>query len=181
MTAEQIRERLQRVEAELNGGPLLIRAGLEAGQAIVAQIASRIRQKGEDEQGAPFTPYSTNQIPAWFYIGKSRNSGADSAVKQKAKRRETISYKEFRQLNGLKTERKNYEFTGELFRDFKVLNVTSSGTVLTIEYGGATKQAADKLEWAKDDEGKSIILASKQEIEIAKTIIQNRINTIING
>lgn len=181
MTLSELESKINAAIADLSGSPALISAGFEAGQSIIAQIADRIRTRGLDSENQPFTPYSTNQLPAFFYIGKSRTTSANNAVKQKAKKKETLSYADFRQINGLKTDKKNFEFTGEMFRELKVLSVQLQGTLLVIEYGGGTKASEDKFRWNSEQEGESILKPAKSEISIAEQIILNRVKRLING
>lgn len=152
-----------------------------AGADLVALITQRVVQTGNSSEGSQFSPYSTQELPAFFYFNRSRTGGADAKVRAKAKKKEPISYKEFRQINNLNTSPKNFEFTGEMWRGFGVLQVQRSQRGATVTIGGRTPAAAEKIDWNTQQEGRSVIAPSKQEIEIVTANLRRWAQNIVNG
>ena len=136
------------------------RAGLD----LVGLISTRVIQQGKTADGGRFTPYSRDQIPAFFYFNRSRNNSGEQGVRRAAKEKRGVSYAEFRQLNGLKVDFKNFEFTGDMWRNFRVKKVERTGTGYRLTIGGASEDARQKIEWLSDQEGRLIIEPSRQEL-----------------
>lgn len=166
--------RLEAIERRLNGGA--IPAVTVTGADMAASIANRVINTGESADGSKFSAYSTKEVPAYFYFGKSRNASGEARVKAKAKKREGVSYSDFRGFNNL-GQVKNFSFTQAMWRGFGIKAVAYSGGVYTITLGGRTEDSADKIGWMKGQEGKSIIAPNQEEKERAKTEIQRFIIT----
>lgn len=179
MTISQLTARidlaLNRLDAEIEA------QASRAGADLVALITQRVVQTGKSSEGSQFSPYSTEELPAFFYFGKSRSGSAEEKVRVKAKKKEPISYKEFRQINNLNTSPKNFEFTGEMWRGFGVLQVQRSNAGATVTIGGRTKASAEKITWHTEREGRSIIAPTKQEIEIVTANLRRWAQSIVNG
>lgn len=158
----------------LNSGEVA-RDAMIAAADTSALVANRVIQKGIDEKGQPFTPYSTKVVPAWFYSGKSRNAAAEGKISKNIKEKRPISYKEFRAINNLKTDKKNFEFTGLMWRGFGVKSVSQSGNIIEIVLGGKTTESQKRFAWNSEQEGKNIALPSVAEITLIKNTIVTRI------
>jgi hypothetical protein len=100
----------------------LEREGLRFGADVSAVVENRVVSTGKNDIGTPFSPYSTKRAPAYLYLGKSRNNRGEGAIKQRIKKKEGVSYREFRELNGLNADKKNFEFTGEMWQGFGVVS-----------------------------------------------------------
>lgn len=150
-----------------------------AANDVASLVKNRVVQTGKDNSGQPFTPYSTNDVPAYKYIGKSRTGSADTKVRQAAKQGGALSYKQFRELNKLRTDKKNFEFTGSMWRNFGVTKAGQSGGVFSTEIGGQTPDATDKLEFLSNQEGKVISAPSKSEIDLAQKALQTWFENIL--
>jgi len=172
---QKIDRALNRIDSELETQVAV------AGNDLVALITNRVVQRGETADGGSFTPYSTTEVPAFFYFNRGRTSSANSTAKQKAKKHEEISYKEWRGLNNLNTSPKNYEFTGEMWRGFGVKSIQRTANGATITIGGTTNTSEDRITWNSKQEGKSIIKPSKKEIEIVTANLNKWLNNVING
>lgn len=168
MTARQIIQRLKEVREEIrNELPGRLEA---AGLDVSAQIQQRIVQTGKNAEGETFTPYSDTPVPAFFYKGKSRNSGGEAAVTALAKKGEYLSYKNFRALNGLNTSPKNFEFTGEMWRGV-VVEPEDSGELVSVIIKGGNKTSAERLLWGSELETTNLLRPSKTELEFAQNVL----------
>lgn len=122
--------------------------------SAIPLIIIRLENLGEDGTGKKLGNYSTNPLPTFFYLHKSKGTkGADSAVealiKQKKKAEgenfKGISYKEFRQANGLETNFVNLSFTGETLGDIAVLSSIAEGFVVTTTVGSNAAHSKQKF------------------------------------
>ena len=154
-------DRLTAIERRLNGGALTVLPVI--GADLAAQIANRVISTGEDSQGGKFSPYSTKDGPAWWYFGRSVNAGGEAKVRAAAKKKEGVSYSDFRLFNNRGVAEKNFFFRGEMWRGFGFKSVTYSGGVYTVILGGKTKDSADKIGWMSAQEGRSIIAPNMRE------------------
>lgn len=153
------------------------REAYKAGKDFVALISQRVIQSGKTAQGGSFTPYSTKQVPAFYYFNKSRTDTAEKKVRAKAKKKELLSYKEFREVNNLMATKKNFEFTGEMWRKFDVKGVSVNDNLVQVTIGGTSKASEDKIELMSTLENKSIIEPSQAE----KAIVGNYLKTWISN
>lgn len=168
--------RLSEIERRLNGGSISFVTKLAAD--LAADIANRVINDGESADGSKFSPYSTKEVPAYFYYGRSRNAAGEAKVKAANKKKEGVSYKDFRGFNGLGTSVKNFSFTNAMWRGFGVKKVEYSGGVYTVTLGGKTEDSADKIAWMAGQEGRSIIAPNQEEKDRAG---KSMAKFIING
>lgn len=152
-----------------------------AGNDIVALVTNRVVQTGKDYAGGQFSPYSTNPVPAFFYFGRSRNAGGEAKVRTAAKKKQPISYKDFRAMNNLNTAPKNFEFTGAMWRGFGVQRVQRTPTGATVTIGGRNPDSENKISWMSDRENKSIIKPNAQELAIAQNNLNKWAQNVVNG
>ena len=101
-----------------------------AANDLAALVTNRVVQKGENYLGSAFSPYSKNTVAAWRFWGKSRTQAAERKLRALSRAKGALSYEEFRSLNNLKTDKKNFEFTGEMWRKFGIVKVSVSGRQL---------------------------------------------------
>jgi len=134
------------------------------GANLCADIAQRVINEGKDSTGGSFSPYSRRGVPAFWYFGRSLNASGEGKVRAAAKKKEYVSYADFRAFNNRPIDKKNFSFSNEMWRNFGVIGVRYSGGVYSLEIGGKTKQSADKIEWMAGQEGKSIIKPNREEI-----------------
>lgn len=156
-----------------------------AGHDLVALITNRVVQDGMNYAGGKFSPYSERFLRADAFVGKSRTQTAERKIQAQLKAGGTLNYKQFRELNNLETDKKNFEFTGEMWRKFGVISSTVGGMRFRITLGGKTEAAAKKIEENSEREGVSIIEASAEEGFIVVGTMQAWLNKeadrILNG
>jgi len=156
-----------------------------AANDLAALVSNRVIQKGENYLGGQFKPYSTNTVAAWRFWGQSRTQAAEKRVRARSRARGVMSYVEFRGLNNLNTDRKNFQFTGEMWRKFGIVRVQLLGNNFKIRVGGTTPAAQTKIDENSAREGLSIIEANEREIALIQQSTLNWIaeqaDRIING
>lgn len=168
--SEQIR-RIEAIEAALRGG--LNSTIVIAGADLCADIADRVINTGKGADGAAFSAYSEKKVPAFWYAGRSLNASGEAKIKAAQKKKEGVSYREFREFNNRPGSPKNFSFSNEMWRGFGVKEVAFNGSSYTLTIGGKNKDSSDKMGWMEGQEGRSIIAPNKAEIgRLLKTLIK---------
>lgn len=96
----------------------------------IAQVKDRIINDGKNSKGASLGTYSKNELPLFFYKGKSLNSGGEEAIAKAKKAGKGLSYNDFREANNRPTDHITTNFSGQMWKDV--------GVVKQIEDGGKT-------------------------------------------
>lgn len=178
MTPTQLRQNIENARRELLGA--LSVEGATVGADAAALVEQRIVEKGTNKDGVKLSPYSTKEVPAYLYFGRSRNAGGEAAVRRKAKERQPVSYSEFRQLNGLNTNVKSLQFTGEMWQGFGVTAVRQIGTgVVEVTIGGKNARTASLLGYHSTREGTQITEPSADELKLVTAAMNKRLVQII--
>ena len=158
------------------------REALKAGADAAALVENRIVTKGETAQGQRLSPYSTKEVPAFFYFNRSRNNAGENAVRKRAKAKQGVSYKDFRKLNGLNTTNKNLEYTGEMWQGFGVKQVTILRPgVAEVVIGGKNSRTESLLGYHSARENTDITKPSQQEIQAIQQAIAARLTKLIEN
>ncbi len=173
-----LRASLQKAKSEIVYS--LISEGNVIGADTAALIEDRIVSKGEKAEGGKYSPYSTKPVAAFRYFGRSRNAGGEAAVKRAAKEKKGVSYKDFRQFNGLNTSFKNFQFSGEMWQGFGVRGVKLlSSTVVEIEIGGKNSRSNLLFKAHSERENSELTAPSQKELQIISETISERIVKIL--
>lgn len=149
------------------------KAAAQTTNDITADVRARVQHKGLNEKDTRFSAYSDNILPVYFFEGKSR-TGSDAAyakVKDLAKRKKHpgfASYKDWRTVNNLQVERKDFTFTGRLFNSIKITGIKSLKNLIEVIVEPGTKTEIDKLKWTSDKEGVNVIGWSRKELAKAR-------------
>jgi hypothetical protein len=161
MTVTEFNANLTKIEQRLlNLGDEITRQGA----TLCADIADRVINEGKGADGGKFSPYSTNEVPAFWYVGRSLNAGGEAKIKAAAKKKQGVSYKDFREFNNRPTDKKNFSFSNDMWRGFGVKDVKFTGGVYSLEIGGQNAESQEKIDWMSGQEGRSIIAASRDEL-----------------
>ncbi len=137
------------------------------GTDLTALVTNRVVQRGQDFRGRPFKPYSTKTVAAFRFWGRSRNQSAEERVRKISRAGGALSYSEFRGLNNLNTDKKNFEFTGQMWRQFGIVKINVNDGRFKIVIAGTTTDAQKKIDENTEREGISIIEASDGERGVA--------------
>jgi len=131
---------------------------------MVQKISDRVIETGKNAEGQNFKPYSERPFLAFYFFGKSANQTGEARVRQAAKQGKTISYKDFRRLNGRPVDHKNFSFTGQMWKSFGVIRVSGTAGIARLEIGMRDAQADKKLQDNSKRERINIIAPSAQEL-----------------
>ena len=98
-------------------------------------------------------------------------------VKAAAKKKEGVSYRQFREFNNRPGSPKNFSFTNEMWRGFGVKNAQFNGGQYILIIGGKTKTSDERITWMSGQEGRSIIEPNQAELtRFAKAITERIVN-----
>lgn len=143
-----------------------------AANDLASVIAARVVQRGENANGQLFSPYSSTPYYASSFKGKARRNITPLARGTK------ITYGKFRELQGLNATPKNFEFTGDMWRNFGVIEVSESNGVIKANIGGKTESSAKKIAILSKQEGIDIARASASEEALVRSFYQNWLKNI---
>tara|TARA_R110000787_G_scaffold97665_4_gene201320 strand:+ start:18686 stop:19237 length:552 start_codon:yes stop_codon:yes gene_type:complete len=143
---------------------------------LIALVTNRVTQEGLDFKGSPFKPYSTTAIGAGLFSGKSRTQTAEKKIKLMSKSGLSLSYSQFRKLNNLNTDKKIFEFTGEMWTKFGIVDLSKSDNSISVKVGGRNQASQDKIDFNSSREGISIIENSVTEELIVQQTAQDWLN-----
>lgn len=178
MTLDQFRQGIVRARAEILSS--LQAEGGRAGADAAAMVEQRIVSKGEKAEGGQLSPYSTKPVPAFLYFGKSRNAAGEKAVRDRAKKRQGVSYRDFRALNGLNVTPKNLQFTGQMWQGFGITDVRVIGEgIVEVTIGGKNPRSRLLLAAHSEREKTEVTSPSKAEIQLVKNGVEERLRAII--
>jgi len=182
-----IEEQIERLEALENfvETQLPVYARQVLANDLVSLVTNRVVQRGENFKGTFFSSYSSKTIAAFRFWGKSRNQTAERKVRALSRAKGVLSYKDFREINNLKSSKKNFEFTGEMWRKFGVIRVETDTNSFSVKIGGTTTASQNKIDDNSEREGISIIEANDFERKLAEkgtsTWIETNAERILNG
>lgn len=167
----------------------------EIAMTTMGIVVDRIQKEGIEGK-----TYSKNKLPAFFFHGRALNkSGRDLDEKHSEKRmrkilkgkgeklrannaidkmEDGISYKEWREANGLQTAFVDLTFSGRMFQNLGIIGTVKTGDSYVTIIGGFDKEVKDKLKWNAERFG-DFMATNDQENEELTTIYKNRIVSIL--
>lgn len=146
----------------LNAGHLsrflteLEKGGKECVEKMAVTGQSLIQDRIQ-ERGIPGRQYSTNKLPSFFFEGRGLNAKGRKVAK------EGISYKEFRQNNGLQTDHVDFTFSGRMFGGTRLLRVQVAGTSFVAQVGGTDRETDEKLGYLLKQFGNDVFDPTPEE------------------
>jgi hypothetical protein len=144
-----------------------------------ALIVRRIQNDRKDAMGQSYGGYSDNDLPLWFYRGKSLNIGNEKKVQAAGKKQGgKLSYVDFRRLNNLQTEAVDMTFTGGMWKETTadIIASTPDRSVATIT--GRTNRARKLLGFNSERYG-DVLKLSKLEVDMLERANKQRVLKII--
>ena len=130
----------------------------------ISLVVNRIQQ-----EGLPGKQYSDQKLPPYFFYGKELNAGGRNILQRKDKKAlrvaltakgeklkkntgadqedDGISYREWREANGLQVSIVDLTFTGRMLQNLGILESQKQDGIYRIVIGGLDKEVKDKLKW----------------------------------
>lgn len=138
-------EFFQRLQATLND----LRSTREASAIfiagdVLALLKSRVINTGKDDKLKKIGTYSTAVVPIWMYKDKEkrRKNAVEALLKTYGY---FASYRDWRVVNGLEVQFKNFQFTGHMWHSIGPIVIEKDDTSVTIGITAGTDNAVKKL------------------------------------
>lgn len=167
MTLQEFISSLEKVKSELE---LTVRNQAAAlAVSALSLIKNRIIQTQTDEKGQPFDAYSSKEYNVSLYEARVLNRAGFESLK---KRKKKASYYEFRVSQGLTNERKNFEFSGQMWREIlpEVVEKTKGNILILIQ--PTTKYAKEVYKANTDRDGELLVLSISEKGIIENSFLQ---------
>jgi 1-aminocyclopropane-1-carboxylate deaminase/D-cysteine desulfhydrase-like pyridoxal-dependent ACC family enzyme len=153
------------------------------GNQLLANIKNRIQREGKDSSGATMPPYSTK--PAYYTRDKFVKKGSFKP-KGKSGKKTFVNgndhksmylangYKEFREVQGRQTSKKDYTLSGDLMLSY-VLGTSQNAILL----GFNQEKQSKKRKGLEKQNGGNVFPATNSEMDdFNKGVIQNELEII---
>lgn len=145
---------------------------------IAFQARTLIRQRIIDK-GLPGRSYSENPLPTFFFEGKENRAAGAALLKRKDKKREGVSYKEWRDANGLQTGHVDLHFTERMWQNLVIIGTFKDGENYTTVIGGGDEETKKKLEWNTKRYGSFLKLNADEETFL-KALLDKELSNLLN-
>lgn len=138
---------------------------LTIGLDLLATVKDRVINDSENFEGDSLGSYSESVVPFYYYGNKPTNRDSDIAIQElKEKHGYFASYKDWREINNLPTDKVTTSFTGAMWRSVKP-TITEDGFALTVvEIRSDKQEENEKLLFLSARYG-DLLALNEQEIE----------------
>ena len=136
-----------------------------------AIVKDRVINEGQNGSGKSLGNYSTNELPLFFYSGRSLNQGGEKAIAKAKKEKKGLSYKDWRNANNLETDHVSLSFTGQMWKDIGVVKQIVEGNKIITTVGAKNTKnregkTTDDLMGYNGDRFGDFLTANKSEEEL---------------
>lgn len=151
---------------------------------VAASFLSAIRNRVQSERvgvdGQPYSDYSTRPLSPKTWPSLPSRGNKDSKI-ERAKRKDNglFSYKTWREVNNLRTDRKDFTFTGEMFQSLQLSPVASTNKGVKVTISPRTERSKKVLEHNEKREGKPILQPDQDTIQEQELIVAQELERII--
>jgi len=167
-------EFFKRLQATLND----LRSTREASAMLISKDAMallkrRVINKGQDSDEQKIGDYSVKVVPFWMYKNKEKRVG-DAVEKLYKKKGYFASYRDWREVNNLEVQFKNFSFTGHMWASIQPIVIAKDESSVTIGMTAGTDNAVKKLRYviAKHP---NILNLAKAEVKLIQDAETGRI------
>lgn len=147
---------------------------LLVGRESLALIRRRIQNTGKDALETRLGDYSTTDIPAWFFRGKSVNASGKAGVEKAIKANEKISYSDFRRFNNRETKFVDLTFTGAMWREMAATITINTADRTNVSIQPTTPRSSKVLGYNVNKYGR-ILDNTTSEINMLLQANKNRV------
>lgn len=129
----------------------------------------RIINGGEKADGSRFGRYSEAVVPYWYYRGKETNRDNAAAVRDLLDRFGYFaSYKDWRQVNNLPTDKINLSFTNSMWKNTRGFVVETGEDYVIISIHASNRKDQDKLNYLSGRFGNLLALNEEEQEYLRK-------------
>ena len=162
-------EFFQRLQSTLND----LRSTREASALLISKDAlallkRRIINKGQDHNEQKIGDYSTAVVPFWMYKGKEKRR-KDAVERLLQLKGYFASYRDWREVNGLEIQFKNFSFTGHMWSSVHPIVIAKDETSVVIGITAGTDNAVKKLQYVIAKHPNILNLSKKESSLIEKS------------
>ena len=147
MTVQEYILRLKAVKTELDN--TRESTAMLISQDVLALQKSRIINTGKDDEGKKIGNYSKKVVPVWMYEKKEKRV-SNAVEKLRKKKGNFASYADWREVNNLPIEFKNFSFTNQMWASIVAYVVERTNNSVTVGYTANNEAALKKLQYAID-------------------------------
>ena len=134
-------------------------------------IEKRVHEKSKRADGGTFGEYSKNKLPVYYF----ENMGSRKVNFTKEEKKTGVSYADFRKKLGKKNKNKNFELTGDMWKDFGLKELKANEFTL----GSTTAENQKILDINSEREKINIIKSNPEEEKQATEEIETWLFDII--
>lgn len=172
MTVQEYILRLKAVKTELDN--TRESTAMLIAQDVLALQKSRIINTGKDDEGKKIGDYSKKVVPVWMYEKKEKRV-SNAVEKLRKKKGNFASYADWREVNNLPIEFKNFSFTNQMWSSIVAYVAERGKNSVTVGYTANNDPALRKLQYAIDKYPELFNLSETEE----KLLIQSQENRIL--
>lgn len=110
--------------------------------------------------------YSNNPVPAFFFYEKARNANGRKIIKEKEKKKEGMTWGEFRKAQGLQNDHVDLTYNGTMFRNIKLTNLRNNQYYFIATIAPDIEDEIKKLGYQTDRYGDFMILTPEQDKDL---------------
>ena len=160
MTVQEYILRLKAVKTELDN--TRESTAMLISQDVLALQKSRIINTGKDDEGKKIGNYSKKVVPVWMYEKKEKRV-SNAVEKLRKKKGNFASYADWREVNNLPIEFKNFSFTNQMWASIVAYVVERTNNSVTVGYTANNETALKKLQYAIDKYPSLLNLSETEE------------------
>ena len=134
-------------------------------------IEKRVHEKSKRADGDTFGEYSKNKLPVCYF----ENMGSRKVKFTKEEKKTGVSYADFRKKLGKKNKNKNFELTGDMWKDFGLKELKANEFTLA----STTEASQNILDINSEREKINIIKSNPEEEKQATKEIETWLFDII--
>lgn len=171
MTVQEYILRLKAVKTELDN--TRESTAMLISQDVLALQKSRIINTGKDDEGKKIGDYSKKVVPVWMYEKKEKRV-SNAVEKLRKKKGNFASYADWREVNNLPIEFKNFSFTNQMWSSIVAYVAERTEKSVTVGYTANNEKALTKLRYVIDKHPDLFDLSQTEENLLVKAQ-ENRI------
>ena len=160
-----------------------VKFATDAANTMLAQIKARVQTERVNTEGRPYSPYSTRPLSPkkWGSLPLRSSGSRREAAINRAKELAgggLFSYKQWREANRLRTDRKDFTFTGEMLSSLKVFPAKAESGLVKIVISPRDETNKEKLGYNEARDGE-ILAPDKDTVELIETVMASRYENLI--
>jgi hypothetical protein len=140
---------------------------MDAAASMLSAIRKRVQQDRVSPDGSPYSPYSSRPLSPKVWSGLPvRSANKSKKIKEATKLAGGLfSYEQWRRVNNLRTDKKDFTFTGEMMNNLTVFPTKGQTSPVKVVISPRSDHLKERLEYNEKREGKEILAPSPSTIQ----------------